>query len=328
MNLAGTAAIQAPPKAIWTAPARVGGPVLDGGILSQIGNTPLVDLSLFAQRCGVRPSVGLYAKAEWLNPGGSVKSRAALRIVEDALRSGELGTGKTLIDSSSGNTGIAFALIGASLGFPVHLVMPANVSAERKALVHAYGARLIESDPLEGSDGAIRKVRELVAAHPARYFYADQYNNSGNWRAHFDTTGPEIWRQTRGSVTHFVAGLGTSGTFVGVGRYLKQQCKDIQLIALQPEDGLNVIEGLKHMETAMVPGIYDEALADRHEAVSADSSWAMTRRLALRAGLFVGLSAGAAVEGAIRVARGIESGVVVTVLPDDGSKYLSLGIFN
>ena len=314
--------------ALWTAPVLEGGPVLAGGILSQIGNTPLLDLSDFAHRRGVRRSVGVYAKVEWVNPGGSVKSRAALRIVEDAMRSGRLGRGKTLIDSSSGNTGIAFALIGASLGFPVELVMPANVSLERKALVRAYGAKLIESDALEGSDGAIRKVRQLVAAHPKRYFYADQYNNPGNWRAHFDTTGPEIWRQTRGSVTHFVAGLGTSGTFVGVGRYLKQQCEDIQLVALQPEDELNVIEGLKHMQTSIVPGIFDQSLADRYLEVSAEATWAMARRLAKQAGLFAGLSAGAAVEGAIRVARELDSGVVVTVLPDDGSKYLSLGIYN
>jgi S-sulfo-L-cysteine synthase (O-acetyl-L-serine-dependent) len=327
MNLAGIATPSSP-NALWTAPGRLGGPVLAGDILSQIGNTPLLDLSAFAHRLGVPSTVGLYAKAEWLNPGGSVKSRAALRIVEDALRSGELSVGKTLIDSSSGNTGIAFALIGASRGFPVHLVMPANVSPERKALARAYGAKLIESDPLEGSDGAIRKVRELVAMHPKRYFYADQYNNPANWQAHFDTTGPEVWRQTQGAVTHFVAGLGTSGTFVGVGRYLKRQCKDIQLIALQPEDELSVIEGLKHMQTAIVPGIFDESLVDRYLDISAESTWAMTRRLAAQAGLFTGLSAGAAVEGAIQVARDLDSGVIITVLPDDGSKYLSLGIFN
>ncbi len=318
----------APTRPVWTAPALAGGPVLASGILSQIGNTPLLDLNAFAHRCGMPASVGMYAKAEWLNPGGSVKSRAALRIVKEALRSGDLVTGKTLIDSSSGNTGIAYALIGSALGFSVHLVMPGNVSTERKTLARAYGAKIIESDPLEGSDGAIRMVRDLVAANPDRYFYADQYNNPANWQAHFDTTGPEIWRQTRSSVTHFVTGLGTSGTFVGVGRYLKRQCEDIQLIALQPEDELNTIEGLKHMETAIVPGIFDESLVDRYEFVSAELSLALTRRLARETGLFVGLSAGAAVEGAIRIARGIESGVVVTLLPDDGSKYLSLGVFD
>lgn len=306
-------------------------PAQDGtasGILSQIGNTPLLDLSASAYRLGVPPTVELYAKAEWFNAGGSVKSRAALRIVQDALRSGRLRPGKTIIDSSSGNTGIALALIGASLGYPVHLVMPANVSSERKALVRAYGATLIESDPLEGSDGALRAVREIVRAQPGKFFYADQYNNPANWRAHFDTTGPEIWRQTQGRVTHFVAGLGTSGTFVGVGRFLRQRRAEIQLVALQPEDELSVIEGLKHMRTAIVPGIYDESLVDRYVEVSADDTWTMTRRLAAEAGLFTGLSAGAAVEGAVRVARDLEAGVVVTILPDDGSKYLSLGIFN
>ncbi len=314
MNLAGIAA-PAPPNPRWTARAAndafaaVGGvasccdattaesPAGAGGILSQVGNTPLLDLGPFVQRLGVSPSVGLFAKAEWLNAGGSVKSRAALRIIQEAISSGELRAGKTIIDSSSGNTGIAFALIGASLGYPVHLVMPANVSDERKALARAYGARLIESDPLEGSDGALRLVRELVQAEPDKYFYADQYNNPANWQAHFDGTGPEIWRQTHGRVTHFVAGLGTSGTFVGVGRYLRQQGQDVELIALQPQDELSVIEGLKHMKTAIVPGIFDESLVDRYLEVSADDTWAMTRRLAAQAGLFTGLSAGAAVDG-------------------------------
>ena len=299
-----------------------------GGILSQVGNTPLLDLSQLAHAAGVAISVGLYAKAEWLNPGGSVKSRAALRIVEEALADGRLRAGKTIIDSSSGNTGIAYALIGASLGYPVHLVMPANVSEERKALARAYGAKLILSDALEGSDGALRMVREIVHAEPDRYFYADQYNNSANWRAHFDTTGPEIWRQTQGLVTHFVAGLGTSGTFMGVGRYLKQRKPDIKLVALQPKDELAVIEGLKHMKTAILPGIFEDTLVDRYVYVSADDTWTMTRKLAAESGLFTGLSAGAAVVGSIRVAQTLSSGVVVTVLPDDGSKYLSLGIFN
>lgn len=309
------------------APVRLGGRVMAGDILAQIGNTPMLDLSAFAQRLGVRAGVGVYAKAEWLNPGGSIKSRAALRIVQEARRSGALRPGKILIDSSSGNTGIAFALIGAAQGFPVHLVMPANVSAERKALVAAYGATLIESDPLEGSDGAILKVRELVAQHPERYFYADQYSNPANWMAHFDTTGPEIWRQTRGAITHFVAGMGTSGTFVGTGRYLKSRNPCVELIALQPQDEVSVIEGLKHMESAIVPAIYDPRLADRFMGVSTEATWAMTRRLAAEAGIFAGLSAGAAVHGAVEAARGLEAGAVVTMLPDDGSKYVSLGIF-
>lgn len=298
-----------------------------GTILDQIGNTPLLDLSDFAHKRGVAETVGLYAKAEWLNPGGSVKARAALSIIEAAEASGELGSGKILIDSSSGNTGIAFALIGAIKGFPVHLVMPANVSAERKALVQAYGATLIESDPLEGSDGAIRLVRTMVKEQPERYFYANQYNNPANWRAHFETTGPEIWQQTDGAITHFVAGLGTTGTFVGTGRYLKSQKPGIELVALQPEDELSVIEGLKHLETAITPGIYDAAVMDRDLRVDAEAAWRITKELAREAGLFVGISAGAAVAGAIDVGTGLADGLVVTLLPDDGSKYVSLGIF-
>ena len=297
-------------------------------VLDQIGNTPLLDISEFAQQLGVSPNVGVYAKAEWYNPGGSVKARAALRMVEEAERSGQLTPDKILIDSSSGNTGIAFALIGALKGYKVHLVMPGNVSRERKALVRAYGATLIESDPLEGSDGAILMVRERVAAQPDRYFYANQYNNPANVLAHYETTGPEIWRQTDGAITHFVAGLGTTGTFVGVGRYLKEQNPNIQLVAIQPADELAVIEGLKYLETAITPGIYDATLVERDLRINAEATWAMTRRLAREAGLFVGVSAGAAVAGTIEVAQALEHGVVVTILPDDGSKYISLGIFD
>ena len=297
-------------------------------LLDQIGNTPLLDLSDFARTLGVAPGVGVYAKAEWMNPGGSVKARAALRIIEEAEKSGKLAPGKVLIDSSSGNTGIAYALIGSLKGFEVHLVMPANVSRERKALVKAYGAKLIESDPLEGSDGAIRLVRKLVAEQPERYFYADQYNNEANWRAHYSSTGPEIWQQSDGRITHFVAGLGTTGTFVGTGRYLKDRKPTVELIAVQPEDELSVIEGLKHLPTAIRPGIYDDQLADEQLPVAAEAAWEMTRRLSTKAGLFVGFSSGAAVAAAIEVAKRLESGVVVTLLPDDGSKYVSLGIFD
>lgn len=303
-------------------------PVQAGDVLSMIGNTPLLDLSDFAHDHGVPRGVGIYAKAEWINAGGSVKARPALRIVEEAERSGELTRDKVLIDSSSGNTGIAFALIGAVKGYAVELVMPANISVERKALARAYGATLIESDPLEGSDGALRLVRERVAEQPERYFYANQYNNPANWLAHFDTTGPEIWQQTGGSVTHFVAGLGTTGTFVGVGRYLKQRNPAIRLVALQPADELSVIEGLKYLETAITPGIYDPALADDNLAVCADDAWEITRGLARRAGLFVGVSAGAAMAGALEIGREMEGGVVVTLFPDDGSKYISLGIYD
>ena len=261
-------------------------------LLEQIGNTPLLDLSDFAHRLGAPAGVGVYAKAEWMNPSGSVKARAALRIVEDAERSGKLSPGKVLIDSSSGNTGIAYALIGALKGFDVHLVMPSNVTRERKALVKAYGATLIESDALEGSDGAIRLVRKLVAEHPERYFYADQYNNDANWQAHYTSTGPEIWQQSDGRITHFVAGLGTTGTFVGTGRYLKERKPSVQLIAVQPEDELSVIEGLKHLPTAITPGIYDDKLADEQLPAAAEATWEMTRRLSTQAGLLVGFSSG------------------------------------
>jgi cysteine synthase B len=297
-------------------------------ILDQIGNTPLLDLSAFTQARGVAPTVGVYAKAEWHNPGGSVKARAAVRMVEEAERSGELRPGKTIIDSSSGNTGIALALIGAVKGYAVHLVMPANVSIERKALVKAYGAHLIESDPLEGSDGAIALVRAIVEANPARYFYSNQYNNPANWLAHYETTGPEIWQQTGGAVTHFVAGLGTTGTFIGTGRYLRQRNPVIELVAVQPEDELSVIEGLKHLETAIVPGIYDAALPDRSVCVAPEDAWHSMRDLARQAGLFVGVSGGAALVASIAVAKELEQGTVVTILPDDGNKYLSLGIFS
>lgn len=313
---------------LWLAP--VVGTRIDEAtsILGEIGNTPLLDLSSLAHQSGVPSHVSVYAKAEWFNPGGSVKDRAALRLVQDAEASGALTREKILIDSTSGNTGIAYALIGAAKGYQVHLVMPANVSAERKALARAYGASLIESNPLEGSDGAIRLVRDIVAEEPERYFYADQYNNPSNWRAHYDTTGPEIWRQAHGRVTHFVAGLGTTGTFTGVGRYLKCIDPSVQLVAVQPEDELQVIEGLKHLETAIVPGIYDEALADAQLLIGIDAAWDMARRLGREAGLFVGLSAGAAVTAAFEVAGELEQGVVVTLLPDDGSKYTSLGVFD
>ena len=299
-------------------------------VLDDIGNTPLLDLTEFARSSGAADGVQLYAKAEWANPGGSVKARAALKIVEEAEQDGRLGAGQILIDSSSGNTAIAYALIGAIKGFAVHLVMPENVSRERKALVKTYGATLIESDALEGSDGAIRLVRQIVAADPQRYFYADQYNNDANWRAHYESTGPEIWRQTQGRVTHFVAGLGTTGTFVGVGRFLQEQNATVQLVAVQPEDELSVIEGLKYLPTAIMPGIYIPSLVDRHMTVAAEAAWEATQELARAAGLFVGFSSGAAIAAALQVARELHpsQGVVVTLLPDDGSKYVSLGLFD
>jgi S-sulfo-L-cysteine synthase (O-acetyl-L-serine-dependent) len=300
---------------------------LASDVLNNVGNTPLLDLSGFAQVRGVGPGVRLFAKAEWCNPGGSVKARAALRMVEDAERSGALQPGKIIVDSSSGNTGIALALIGAVKGYAVHLVMPANVSRERKALVRAFGATLVESDPLEGADGAMEQVRELVARDPARYYYTNQYNNPANWLAHYSSTGPEIWQQTAGKVTHFVAGLGTTGTFVGTGRFLRECNSHVELVAVQPEDELAVIEGLKHLETAVVPGIYDAGLPDRTIGVGGDTAWQTVRDLARQAGLFVGVSAGAAVAASIAVGRTLERGQIVTILPDDGSKYVSLGVF-
>ena len=309
------------PAIVWSvAPEQ---PYRPASILEQIGNTPLLDLS---QLVG-KPGVELYAKAEWFNPGGSVKDRAALRMIEDAEREGRLTHDRILIDATSGNTGIGYAMIGAAKGYAVQLVMPANVTQERKALARAYGATIVESDPLDGSDGAIQLVRQIVAEAPERYFYPDQYNNDSNWRAHYDTTGPEILCQTNGRLTHFVAGLGTTGTFMGVGRRLKEANPAVQLVALQPADELQIIEGLKHLATSIVPGIYDSTVADCTLAIEANDALEMARKLARSAGLFVGISAGAAVHGAVQVAQDLKSGVVVTVLPDGGSKYVSLGLF-
>lgn len=293
-----------------------------GGILEHIGNTPLLRLRCSHMR--LPPGVQILGKAEWFNPGGSVKDRPALRMVQEAERSGALRPGKTIIDSTSGNTGIALAMIGAAKGYPVELVMPANVSEERKRIARAYGATLIFSDPLEGSDGAIREVRRRVAAAPDRYFFVDQYNNPANWWAHYDTTGVEIWRQTHGRITHLVAGLGTSGTLMGTGRRLKAYNPKVRLVAVQPADGLQVIEGLKHMATSIVPAIYDASFPDVHVSVTAEEAWEMTRRLAREEGIFVGFSAGAAVHAACRIGQGLSEAVIVVILPDGGTRYLSL----
>lgn len=293
-------------------------------LLECIGNTPLIRL----QRIGRQfPDVTFYAKAEWFNPGGSVKDRAARGIVLDALASGKLTPQKTLIDSTSGNTGIAYAMLGAALGFGVELVMPANVSNERKAIVAAYGARLTLSSPYEGSDGAIREVRRLVAENPERYFYADQYNNDANWRAHYETTGPEVLRQTGGQLTHFLAGLGTSGTIMGAGRRLKEYDRRIQVIGVQPADPVDVIEGLKHMETAIVPGIFDPSLLDEKLLASTDEAYEAARTLAREEGMFLGQSCGAVMHAALRLAERVRRGKIVMVFPDAGDKYISTSLW-
>jgi cysteine synthase B len=311
---------RAAPQAVWSV-----GNEAATDILARIGNTPLVRLRCASMK--LPPGVQILGKAEWFNPGGSVKDRPALRMVQEAEKSGALRPGKVIIDSTSGNTGVALAMIGAARGHPVELVMPANVSEERKRIARAYGATLIFSDPLEGSDGAIRQVQRRVAAAPERYFFVDQYNNPANWQAHFDTTGVEIWQQTGGQITHLVAGLGTSGTLMGAGRRLKVYNPAVQVVAVQPADGFQVIEGLKHMATAIVPGIYDPAFPDAQVTVKAEEAWEMAQYLAREEGIFVGFSAGAAVHAACQIARDLREAVIVAILPDSGSRYLSLDIW-
>jgi cysteine synthase B len=289
------------------------------GVWSLIGNTPLVRV----RRLEPHPGVEVHAKLESRNPGGSVKDRAAAAMILDGLRTGALRPGQTLLDSTSGNTGIAYAMLGASLGYPVTLCVPSNVTEERKRLLRVFGAEVIWTSPMEGSDGAIRMARRLYGEHRDRYFYPDQYSNPANWRAHYETTGPEILAQTGGRITHFVAGLGTSGTFVGTGRRLREANPDIRLISVQPDSPLHGLEGLKHMDTAIVPAIYDPALADEDARVESEAAWDMLRRLAREEGLFVGASGAAALLVASRVARTLDRGVVVTIVPDGGERYLS-----
>ncbi|NDJ62985.1 MAG: cysteine synthase family protein [Chloroflexi bacterium] len=292
---------------------------------SLIGHTPL--LSFRRITAHLPANVNIYAKAEWTNPGGSVKDRAAANIIRTAQQSGALRPGKVILDSTSGNTGIAYAMIGAAKGYRVKLFVPANASPERLAILRAYGAELALTDPLEGSDGALRAVRELAAAEPETYFYADQYNNPANWQAHYLATGVEIWEQTAGTVTHFVAGLGTSGTLMGTGRRLKDYNHDVQIVALQPDSPFHGLEGLKHMETAIKPGIYDEFFPDRQVGVSTEQTYALVRRLAREEGYLVGISAAAALVGSLMVAEDLaaaqQPGVIVTLFPDNAYKYLS-----
>jgi cysteine synthase B len=293
-------------------------------LLDLIGNTPLIKLANLVEN----PRVEIYGKAEWANPGGSVKDRPALNMILEGERTGALTHDKTIIDSTSGNTGIAYAMIAAALGYRVKLCLPKNASEERKRILEAYGAELVLTDPLAGSDGAILAVREIVAADPDKYFYPDQYNNPANWRAHYETTGLEIFEQTGGRVTHFVAGLGTSGTFVGSGRRLRELNPAVRLISMQPDSPFHGLEGLKHMETAIVPGIYDRGLADEGVEVATEEAHAMVKRLARREGWFVGVSSAANIVAALKVAERIESGVIVTILSDDASKYLSEKFWN
>src|SRR5271165_7323555 len=294
-------------------------------LLERIGNTPLLR---FDQLTLHLPGVVLRGKAEWYNPGGSVKDRAAANIVAEGRRSGLFTAGKILLDATSGNTGIAYAMLGAAAGFPVTLCMPTNVSVERKKIVTAYGANILYTDPGDGSDGAIRMARELAAKHPEQYFYADQYSNEANWKAHYFTTANEIWQQTQGRVTHFVSMLGTSGTFVGTTRRLKELNPRVQCISLQPDSSFHGIEGAKHMASAIVPGIYDASLADQNLEIATEDAYAMARQLSRGAGLLVGISAAAAVVGCLKIARELpikkgQEAVIVTILCDSGEKYLS-----
>jgi S-sulfo-L-cysteine synthase (O-acetyl-L-serine-dependent) len=292
-------------------------PVL-GSILQAIGRTPLVRLDL----PGLPAGVELLGKCEWFNPGGSVKDRTALSLITEGERSGALRPGKTIVDSSSGNTAVGLALVGRARGYPVELVMPESVSEERQRLCRAYGARLVFTDAFSGSDGALLRVRDVVAADPERYFYADQYRSPANPLAHYRTTGPELWEQTHGRLTHFVAGLGTSGTIVGTGRYLHERHASVRVVAVEPAEALHGLEGLKHMPTAIVPEIYDPGVEDEKVRVLTDDAEAMCRLALDHGGLLLGHSAGAALWAGMEVARGLESGVVVVLFPDGGERYL------
>lgn len=286
-----------------------------------VGNTPLVEIRSVTR--GLSPGVRVLAKLEGFNPGGSVKDRPALGMIREAIRTGRLEPGRTIIDSTSGNTGIAVAMIGAVLGYPVRLVLPSNVSRERKDIIRSFGAEVVFSDPMEGSDGAIRLCRRIVGENPAAYFKPDQYFNPMNSRAHYETTGPEIHRQTAGSVTHLVAGIGTGGTVMGAGRFLKEQNPGIRVIAVEPDAELHGLEGLKHMASSIVPGIYHEEELDLKVPVSTEDAYHMVRRLSREEGLLVGHSSGAAMDAALRIARQLTHGTVVAVFPDFGSRYMT-----
>jgi len=313
------------PETTWQHRADpVSGERYGSELIDRIGNTPLVRLDRIVRPF---PGITLLGKAEWVNPGGSVKDRAAASMVRHALMAGRLGNGKILLDATSGNTGIAFAMLGASFGFPVLLVMPSNVSPERKRILNAYGAKVEWTDPDQGSDGAIRRARQIAANEPETYCYMDQYSNPANWRAHYDTTGPETWRQTGCTVTHLVAGLGTSGTFMGTVRRLRELNPAVKAISMQPDSPFNGLEGLKHMPTAIVPAIYDPKLADRNIEVETEAAYVMAKRLAREEGVLVGISAAAAIVACEQIAReeaaAAREATIVTVLPDSADKYLS-----
>jgi cysteine synthase B len=294
---------------------------IEDGLASHVGNTPLLPLRRVT--LSLPRQIQVFAKAEWFNPGGSVKDRPALNIIRTAIANGDLIPGRRLLDSTSGNMGIAYATFGAAMGIKVTLCVPANASPERITMLKALGAEVILTDPSEGSDGAIRVARQMAAERPDVYWYANQYNNDANWQAHYLTTGPEILAQTNGQITHFVAGLGTSGTLMGTGRYLRENLPNVKIIGFQPDAPFHGLEGLKHMPTAIKPGIYDEAFADETLEVQTEAAHEMVRRLAREEGLFVGISSGAAVVAALQVASKLKDGVVVTLFPDAGYKYLS-----
>ncbi len=293
----------------------------ENSLQNQVGNTPLIRIQRLAE--GLSDRVRLMAKAEWFNPGGSVKDRAALQIIRTALEQGHLRPGKRLLDSTSGNMGIAYATFGAALDIPVTLCVPANASPERITILRALGAEVILTDPSTGSDGAIRMARTLAKEKSELYWYANQYDNPASWQAHYLTTGPEILSQTNGEITHFVVGLGTAGTMMGTGRYLREKLPNVKIVAAQPDAAFHGLEGLKHMPTAIKPGIYDPGFADRMIEVRTEAAYEMVRRLGREEGLFVGISSGAAMAAALQVARELNEGTVVTVFPDAGYKYLS-----
>jgi S-sulfo-L-cysteine synthase (O-acetyl-L-serine-dependent) len=299
-----------------------------GGV--RVGRTPLLDCSFAFPELG--PKVRIVAKAEWANPGGSVKDRAGFFILRDALETGKLAGGKTLLDSSSGNTGIAYAWLGARLGVKVALAVPGSISKQRRRILEAYGVELLFTDPLEGSDGAIREVRLMMKAEPGRYWYADQYSNPMTWRAHYETTAPEIFEQTGGRVTHFVAGLGTSGTFVGAGRRLRELKPDIRLVSMEPDGPLHGLEGLKHMETSILPAIYDDGVADGRMQIATEEAQDAARALAKRGGILLGPSGGANLAAALRLGRDLAAqgreAVIATVFCDAGERYLGERFWN